>query len=143
MLLFCCLVFFLGWAFRVSFLLLFGRGRVFFFLLFGRGPRPRPNRKKKKKNAPAQTANKKKQTCPRPFRACFFFAVWAGGCVYLCLLFGRGKGGGACFFLLFGRGAPPSQLLAKTSLPPVARPHDMQSKSLPKSTVIFFACQNS
>ena len=76
------------------------------FLLFGRGPRPRPNSKKKTRPRP----NSKKKTRPRPFRA-FFFAVWAGGCVYgfavwaggvfFILLFGRG----ACsFFLLFGRG---------------------------------------
>ena len=118
----CCLVFFVVWAFRVFFFLLFGRGRVFFFLLFGRGPRPRPNspKKKKKKNTPPPKQPKKKKKRPRPFRACFvfcclggwmclfflfgrracfFFAVWAG-VVFFFLLFGRGR----VLFLLFGRG---------------------------------------
>ena len=88
---------------------------MFFFLLFGQGPRPRPN--SKKKHAPAQTAKKKR---PHPFRACCFFAVWAGGCVYFFAVWAGGRvlfcclGGGrvlffavwagACFFLLFGRG---------------------------------------
>ena len=102
---FCCLVLFVVWAFRVLFVLLFGRGRVF-FLLFGRGPRPRPN---SKKNTPPPKQQKK--TRPRPFRACFFFAVWAGGCAYFfavwagCVFFFVLFGRGACFFfLLFGRG---------------------------------------
>ena len=81
---------------------------MFYFLLFGRGRGPRPN-SKKKHSKKAQTAKKRKRH--RPFRACFFCSVWAGGRVhffavwagvmFFFLLFGRG----ACLFLLFGRGA--------------------------------------
>ena len=44
----------------------------------------RKTREKKKKNTHTHTRpNSKKNTRPRPFRACLFFAVWACGCVYL------------------------------------------------------------
>ena len=66
--------------------------------------------KQKKKMPPPK--QQKKKTCPRPFRACLFFAVWAGGCVYVFAVWAGGWGGGvllfglgACFFLLFGHGA--------------------------------------
>ena len=86
--LFCCLGFsgvfcFAGWA------------GACFFLLFGRGLGPRPN---SKKNTPPPKQQKKKKR-PRPFRACFLFAVWAGGCVLFFAVWA-----GACFILLFGRG---------------------------------------
>ena len=70
---------------------------MFFFLLFGRGPRPRPN-SEKKQHAPAQTA--KNETRPRPFRACCFFAVWVGGCVYVFAVWA----GGVFFFCCLGGG---------------------------------------
>ena len=59
---------------------------MFFFCCLGGGPGPAQTAKKK--HAPAQTA--KKKTRPRPFRACFFFAVWAGGCVYLFAVWAGG-----------------------------------------------------
>ena len=98
---------------------------MFFFAVWAGAQAP--PKQQKKKHATAQTEKKS----PRPFRACFFFAVWAGGCVYFFavwagvvffLLFGRGScsffavwagacsffcclGGGVFFFLLFGPGA--------------------------------------
>ena len=97
--LFCCLgfsgvIFFAVWA------------GACFFLLFGRGPRPRPN--SKKNHAPAQTA---KKNTPPHLPIIFFFAVWAGGCVFFfavwagdVFFFFAVWAGGVFFFLLFGRG---------------------------------------
>ena len=112
----------------MSCFLLFGRGRVFFCCL---GGGPGPAQTAKKHTPPPKQQNKK--TRPRPFRACCFFAVWAGGCVYFFCCLGRGRvffvfavwsgcvfifcrlgggvfffcclGGGVFFVLLFGPGA--------------------------------------
>ena len=75
-----------------------------FFLLFGRGRgrRPRPN--SKKNTSPPKRMKKKKKkninTHP-PHPSLFFFAVWAGGRVYLFAVWA----GGVFCFLLFGPGA--------------------------------------
>ena len=82
---FCCLG---GDVFFFVFLLLFGRGR-------GRGARP--NSKNKSSHRP----NSKNINTPRPFRACCFFAVWAGGRVYF---FAVWAGGRDCFVCCFGAG---------------------------------------
>ena len=85
---FCCLVFFVAWAFRVFFLL-FGRVRVLSFAVW---------------------AGAKNMNTPPP-RPSGVFAVWAGGRVVIFGVCARGRGfifavwAGACFVLLFGRGA--------------------------------------
>ena len=89
----CC--FFAVWA-----------GACFFFAVWA-GARAPPNQQKKTRLR-AQTA--KKQTRPRPFRACFLLLFGRVTCAFFFfLLFGRGCGGGGgggrsfFFFLLFGR----------------------------------------
>ena len=94
--LFCCLVFFVVWAFRVLFFLLFGRGRVFFFAVWAGAQAPPKQQKQKTTPPPKQ---QKKNTPPPLPSVCVLFAVWAGGCVYF-LLFGRGA---CCLFCCLGR----------------------------------------
>ena len=121
---FCCLVFFVVWAFRMLFFCCLGG--VFFFCFFCLGGGPGPAQTVKKNTPPPK---QQKKARPRPFRACLFFAVWAGGCVCFFAVWAGGAffvvwaGGwrffavwaGACsffavwaggvFFLLFGPGA--------------------------------------
>ena len=80
---------------------------MFYFLLFGRDVGPAQTAKQK--HAPAQTA--KKRHAPAPSERVLFFAVWAGGRIYVFCCLGRGVffffavwAGGVFIFLLFGRG---------------------------------------
>ena len=96
---FCCLVFFVVWAFRVFYFVLFGRGRVLFFAVWA-GATPLP-KQQKMKYASARTA--KNETRPPPHCSTPKLALHARGHVFVCCL-GGGRGGGVWVCLLFGRG---------------------------------------
>ena len=156
--------FFVVWSFLLfglfgcHFFLLFARGRVLFFAVWAGAQAP-PKQKNKNTPPPEQ----KKKNAPAPSERVVFFAVWAGGCVYLfavwaevaffffCLggvrvlflLFGRGVcsvfcclGRGRAFFLLFGRGTGVHSL---TGLPgsSLSDPTTKKTKQPKKTRVPF------
>ena len=89
---FCCLVFFVVWAFRWFSFLLFERGRVHFFAVWARARAP--PKQQKQKNTPPPKQQKINTTPPLPSMGrVYVFAVWGEG----------GGGGGFVVFLLFGR----------------------------------------
>ena len=95
--LFCCLVFFVVWAFRLCIFFAVWAGACFFFCRLGGGPSPAQTAKKITPEKPKQ---QKKQHAPAPSENVCFFAVWVGGRFFFCCL----GGGRVLFFAVWAGG---------------------------------------